>query len=99
MYHDLDNCYSLTFISSGKALTVDSVDLCKEKNQELHHTDQYEQDDLVLRRGQEFTFTLKFDRNVKKESDLVTAKFAYGKDVGSTFVVIFKGQTCHCFHH
>lgn len=67
-------------IFTGKALTVDSVDLLKEKNRELHHTDQYEQEELVLRRGQEFQFTLKFDRNVDKDTDLVFAKFSYGKE-------------------
>ena len=64
---------------TGKALSVESVDLLKEKNSEAHHTDQYEQDESVLRRGQEFSFTLKFDRKVNKDVDLIIAKFSYGK--------------------
>ena len=55
------------------------MDLLKEKNSEAHHTDQYEQDESVLRRGQEFSFTLKFDRKVNKDVDLIIAKFSYGK--------------------
>jgi len=63
---------------TGKALTVLSVDLQNEKNRETHHTSEFEHDYLIVRRGQEFTFNLTFDRKVNKDADVLFAKFAYG---------------------
>ncbi|KAH3778779.1 protein-glutamine gamma-glutamyltransferase 4-like isoform X2 [Dreissena polymorpha] len=73
-----DKSAALTFVTEGKALTVESVDFLLEVNRSDHHTDEFEQEDLVLRRGQAFSFKLHFDRAVNKKSDILFIKFAYG---------------------
>lgn len=65
----------------GTALNVESVDLFKENNCKAHHTDEYEQDDLIVRRGQPFSLKMKFDRNINKNQDIIVIKFAYGMNV------------------
>ncbi|XP_045194210.2 protein-glutamine gamma-glutamyltransferase 4-like [Mercenaria mercenaria] len=69
---------ALAEVKEGSALTVESVDVLKKKNQEAHHTNDFELDYLVVRRGQAFSFQMKFDRNVNKNQDLIVVKFAYG---------------------
>ncbi|XP_052817251.1 protein-glutamine gamma-glutamyltransferase K-like [Mya arenaria] len=73
-----ENSAALAVVTEGKALTVSSVDLQKETNRAVHHTEEFEQEELVVRRGQPITFKIIFDRNVKTDSDLLFAKFAYG---------------------
>ena len=55
-----------------------SIDLLKEKNRELHHTSDFEQDDLVIRRGQAFSLALNFDRNPHVEEDIITLLITTG---------------------
>ena len=46
---------------------IEKLELNAEKNSAAHHTDQYEVDYLVLRRGQSFKFTLKLARALTDE--------------------------------
>ena len=69
---------SLSLYIIGTALKVKSIDLLKEKNRELHHTSDFEQDDLVIRRGQAFSVALNFDRNPHVEEDIITLLITTG---------------------
>ena len=69
------------FLFSGSALSIESVDTLKENNQTAHHTDEFEEDFVVVRRGQAFSLKLKFDRKVDKDQDVIVIKFAYGMTI------------------
>ncbi|XP_012943258.1 protein-glutamine gamma-glutamyltransferase K [Aplysia californica] len=72
------NLLKPTSEAPSKALAVGSLDLNKVKNGRDHHTGEYEVLDLVVRRGQPFTATVTFDRDVDKENDSVVVQFAFG---------------------
>lgn len=65
--------------SIGSALKVKSFDLMKEKNRESHHTDEFEQDDLIIRRGQAFSLEITFDRNPDEEADIIALMITTGQ--------------------
>ena len=67
------------FLSIGTSLKVKSIDLQKEKNRELHHTADFEQDELIIRRGQVFSLTITFDRNPNDEEDLIALLITTGR--------------------
>ena len=52
--------------------------MCSEVNAVEHHTDQYAVDYLVLRRGQAFTFKVKFDRKLN-DDEKVTVILTTGR--------------------
>ena len=53
------------------------------ENKHAHHTENYETDNLVLRRGQDFDMALTFDRPYEKERDKLVLQFSTG--------IFFKG--------
>ncbi|GFO25455.1 protein-glutamine gamma-glutamyltransferase k [Plakobranchus ocellatus] len=62
----------------SKALGVTGVDFNKVKNGQEHHTAEYELSDLVVRRGQPFTLTIKTDRAADATCDIVVVQFTFG---------------------
>ena len=48
-------------------------------NSEAHHTSEYEQSEVILRRGQPFTVAITFNREYKQQGDKITLLFAVGK--------------------
>jgi len=64
--------------SPSKALNVEGLNLLKLTNGEDHHTEDYELDDLVVRRGQGFKVHLKFDRAIDLDDDKIVMQFAFG---------------------
>lgn len=53
-------------------LSVSSVDLLSSKtgqNRQEHHTDLYQEDDLIIRRGQTFQMELEFNRPFNADND------------------------------
>ena len=66
-------------IDSGKALDPVSVDFHKEENGESHQTEDYDLDNLVLRRGQEFKLTIGFDRDFDQDADNIILQFVVGR--------------------
>ena len=54
------------------------VDFEKKKNRKNHHTDMYEDEGMIIRRGQEFDICLKFDRVFDKEKDSIQLEFTTG---------------------
>ncbi|KAJ8303644.1 hypothetical protein KUTeg_020040 [Tegillarca granosa] len=62
----------------GTSLKVSKVDLDLKPNRCAHHTRDYDQQDLILRRGQKFTLTVTFDREVKTDMDCIVLQFVTG---------------------
>lgn len=61
-----------------KQLKVVSVDLLKEKNGKEHHTDKYEVEELVVRRGQAFYIDVEFDHAYDAASDTISLEMLMG---------------------
>ncbi|XP_078360106.1 protein-glutamine gamma-glutamyltransferase K-like, partial [Oculina patagonica] len=66
-------------ISAGQ-LEAQKVNLHKEENREAHKTDEYEIDQLILRRGQSFDVTVTFNRDYNSQTDVITLQFVTGKN-------------------
>ena len=55
-------------------------DLHKKANSEKHHTDDYTgHEQLIVRRGESFTFSVTFQRPFSKETDFVTVLLSFGE--------------------
>jgi len=50
-----------------------------QENRKAHKTDEYEIEQLLLRRGQVFDVTVKFSREYKPERDVIALLFITGK--------------------
>ncbi|XP_063970507.1 protein-glutamine gamma-glutamyltransferase K-like [Lytechinus pictus] len=61
-----------------KQLKVKSVDLCADANKKAHHTDLYEVDELVLRRGQVMNMSVTFDRAYNSAKDTLSLELLMG---------------------
>ncbi|XP_063310997.1 protein-glutamine gamma-glutamyltransferase K [Pelobates fuscus] len=71
---------------SKTALQIQSVDLLKSRNGEnrqSHHTDQYEYEDLIVRRGKPFKICINFKRsfNIKSDQIAVILQMANGQPI------------------
>lgn len=62
----------------GKALGVEEVDKNLASNTKAHFTDEYETEDLVVRRGKPFDLSVTFDRDIDPEVDTVILQFTVG---------------------
>ncbi len=60
------------------ALKAESVDLHIKENRVAHHTDEYEHEQLILRRGEPFDMTVKFSRSYNADTDTVMLQFVTG---------------------
>ncbi|RUS87044.1 hypothetical protein EGW08_005197, partial [Elysia chlorotica] len=65
-------------IEHSQAVGVTGVDFNKTSNGYEHHTSEYDIKDLVIRRGQPFTITIKTDRAVDAKWDVVVLQFTFG---------------------
>nr|XP_013806247.1 PREDICTED: protein-glutamine gamma-glutamyltransferase 4 [Apteryx mantelli mantelli] len=68
---------SLQLYLLGTQLKVTGVDFLKSQNMRLHHTDAYDNQGLVVRRGQDFQLKLTFDRDLSA-TDLVNLLVSIG---------------------
>ena len=55
-----------------------AVDLHKDENRAAHKTDDYEIQQLIVRRGQEFDVTVTFDRDYNPDVDVIVVQFVTG---------------------
>ena len=71
--------YSNVFtIFTASQLKPEEIDCHVEQNRKAHRTEDYEHEQLIIRRGQEFEVTVKFNREYKPESDVVVLQFVTG---------------------
>ncbi|CAH2294403.1 -glutamine gamma-glutamyltransferase K [Pelobates cultripes] len=75
-----------SYVLLGTALQIQSVDLLKSRNGEnrqSHHTDQYEYEDLIVRRGKPFKISITFKRsfNIKSDQIAVILQMANGQPI------------------
>ena len=55
-----------------------TLEFHKKENRELHKTDDYEQQELIVRRGQVFDVTVTFNRDYNQEDDILVVQFVTG---------------------
>ena len=60
------------------ALKAESIDLHIPDNRTEHHTEDYEQEELILRRGQQFKITITFSRAYNGNQDSIVLQFVTG---------------------
>lgn len=81
----------------GKALSVVSINTCAKSNRKSHNTYDYDTEDAIFRRGQEFILDITFDRDYDVDNDIVTLQFVYGsrpKESKGTVIRIQLNLTC-----
>ncbi|XP_002732203.1 protein-glutamine gamma-glutamyltransferase K-like [Saccoglossus kowalevskii] len=64
---------------SDKQLKVVSIDLEKKRNSAEHHTEEYEVEELVVRRGQKFHLTVFLNQEFKEDSHKIELELRAGK--------------------
>ncbi|XP_077993726.1 protein-glutamine gamma-glutamyltransferase K-like [Glandiceps talaboti] len=64
---------------SDKQLKVTTLDIQLEVNRRAHHTDEYELNNLIVRRGQSFDITVTFDRPYNEDNDKITLEMKMGE--------------------
>ena len=60
-------------------IRVSNVELHQNDNRTAHHTQDYEDQSLIVRRGQEFKVTITFSRPLDLTADKVILQFTAGR--------------------
>ena len=74
----LKQCLLYIFLAAFSQLKPVTVELHKKENREAHKTDDYEIQELILRRGQAFDVTVTFNRDYDQENDILVVQFVTG---------------------
>lgn len=74
----------ISLCSPCPGLRVTEVDWQRLRNGTAHHTQEYPGSDLVVRRGQRFTFTLELNRPLESEETLI-----FTVETGTRLVSVF----------
>lgn len=72
------SCSNVFTTFTASQLKPEEVDFHIEQNRKAHRTEDYEHEQLIIRRGQEFEVTVKFNREYKPDSDVVVLQFVTG---------------------
>lgn len=75
---NIQSCSNVFTIFTATQLKPEEVDFHVEQNRKAHRTEDYEHEQLIIRRGQEFEVTVKFNREYKPDSDVVVLQFVTG---------------------
>jgi len=59
-------------------LKPEEVDFHIEQNRKAHKTDDYEAENLIIRRGQAFDVTVTFNREYERDTDVIVLQFVTG---------------------
>lgn len=69
---------------SASQLKPEEVEFHIKENREAHKTDDYEAEQLIIRRGQTFDVTVTFNREYKPDSDVIVLQFVTGWQISFT---------------
>ena len=64
--------------STATKLITKAINFHHEENREAHRTDDYEVQELIIRRGQTFDITVTFNREYNPQDDIVIVQFVTG---------------------
>ena len=67
-------------------------------NRTEHHTEDYEHEELILRRGQQFKISITFNRGYNENQDSVVLQLATGKSDQTQLIVYRMGRLCGGAH-
>lgn len=67
------------FFFSAEQLIPRDIELHGKENRRNHHTEKYENSNLIIRRGQSFDVTVAFNRAYNSRTDDIILQFAVGK--------------------
>ena len=70
-----------TFFSNpDNQLKITKLDILMKQNMLSHHTEEYETEEMVLRRGSPFELEVILDRDFVKGEDEISVEFLMGND-------------------
>jgi len=82
-------------------LRTETVDFHHQENRKAHRTDDYELQELIIRRGQVFDVTVTFTRDYNPDNDVTVVQFATGIFCLSSLVSLSENkqhiETSLCF--
>ena len=64
--------------STATKLITKAINFHHEKNREAHRTEDYEIQELIIRRGQTFNITVTFNREYNPQDDVIIVQFVTG---------------------
>lgn len=72
------NDMPLIIFLAASNLKTETVDFHHQENRKAHRTDDYELQELIVRRGQGFEVTVTFNREYSPDDDVILLQFATG---------------------
>ena len=75
------------FFPVASKLTPVEVDFQKQENRGAHRTDEYEMQQLIVRRGQAFDITVTFNRDYNPDNDVIVVQFVTGIQYDGTYIL------------
>ena len=78
--------------STATTLITKAINFHHEENRKAHRTDDYEIQELIIRRGQTFEITVTFNREYNAKDDVIIVQFVTGIQTGLFDLVSFQNN-------
>ena len=78
--------------STATKLITKAINFHHEENRKAHRTDDYEIQELIIRRGQTFEITVTFNREYNAKYDVIIVQFVTGIQTGLFDLVSFQNN-------
>ena len=78
--------------STATKLITKAINFHHEENRKAHRTDDYEIQELIIRRGQTFEITVTFNREYNAKDDVIIVQFVTGIQTGLFDLVSFQNN-------
>ena len=78
--------------STATKLITKAINFHHEENRKAHRTDDYEVQELIIRRGQTFEITVTFNREYNPQDDVIIVQFVTGSQTGLFDLVSFQNN-------
>ena len=78
--------------STATKLITKAINFHHEENRKAHRTDDYEIQELIIRRGQTFEITVTFNREYNPKDDVIIVQFVTGIQTGLFDLVSFQNN-------